>query len=178
MDNLYEYIIALVFIVSILSEIFGKKKKKKETSEPNETRNYEKESPVVIERTFEEIFGVKPPIPKQENANYQYRQSESEKNNREQKYNYDSNSYSKPELTSQKESFSQKYGNSLEIEKQTISYMPNQNTGYSKEEMKDFTDSIDHLKNSLFNYNSLRDYIVATEILNKPISLRRRCQRN
>ncbi|HPN38737.1 MAG TPA: hypothetical protein PL041_10055 [Melioribacteraceae bacterium] len=170
MDNIIEYLVAIIFIVSFLSELFGKKKKK---NEDKSSTTFEDDKPVIIstEKKYDPFefnlpdfndLETKSKKQKKFNKNYQ---------------NYEDSFKKDEELIKKKKSLIDEYEKSYVSESSIKQVVKSQKANYSSDELKNFSANINNTKNSLFNPVSIRDYIIASEILGKPISLKNRCRK-
>jgi len=169
MDNIVEYLVAIIFIISFLSEIFGKKKKQKDTNFPSK----DEEKPVIIlKEQNTNPFEIK--IPDFET----YDVFDKNKPKLQKNYqNFEEGFKKDEELVKKKRSLIEEYERSYRVEKPVKQSVKKNITAYSDSEIKAFTENINQTKNKLFNHTSIKDYIIATEILGKPVALRNKCRR-
>ncbi len=168
MDNIVEYLVAIIFIISFLSEIFGKKKKK---GEKKTTTSYEDDKPIIISHDREELpFEIKLP------DIFDIEKAKKKKSNKE--YQAFEDSFKKDEeIIKKKRSLIDEYENSFRTEKPVRQPIKKDSKNYSSAEIQAFTKNINNTKEKFFNNESIRDFIIASEILNKPIALRNKCRR-
>ncbi len=177
MDNIIEYLVAIIFIISFLSEIF-KKKKGGTTVPPSNSKKSQDQDTYSIPDRLDDAFRIKvqkgKPVQKKMDS---YVSATIGKTNPYQtQYSYDTSISAKDAIITSEDSLIQRYEKRKNSES-TIPSFVNQNTAYSTEQMQDFKDNINDIKKELFNYSSLRDFVVVSEVLGKPLALRKKCQR-
>lgn len=181
MDNFFEYLVAIIFIISFLSEIF--KKKKGGTKVPPETSSQNSsDERVVISDPLEEMLQAKKQKAKSRQQNEQQNYSKQNYKLDDFIYNpekeFKENQYISYENSKPKESLIQQYEKAKKVDKpNSASAKINQNTGYTEQELLDYTNKINETKSELLNHSNLKEFFIVSEILAKPISLRKKCQR-
>lgn len=172
MDNLVEYLVAIVFIISFLIELFGNKDKKpkndNKSSKPNDD-NIKNQDTKIFSRKYDDYYS--------ENDKYAIKKSYEIEKKKEKRSNVEAKKRNN-ELIKNKKSIIEEYENfNSTEEKVTKKVVSQKNAGYSEQEVKVFTENINNTKQNLFNRTTLKDFIIAYEILNKPLALRNRCRR-
>jgi hypothetical protein len=168
MDNIIEYLVAIIFIISFLSELFGKKKNKGGEIPPTIDKD---EDTVIIKdrkKDFPFEFNIPDPLgtekPKKKRTKKNYQSFEE--------------SYKKTEeLIKKKKSLIEEYENSFRTSKTIKQNSQKSHSMYTADEIEAFTKNMNNTKLNLFNHQSIRDFIIASEILNKPVALRNRCRK-
>jgi predicted RND superfamily exporter protein len=169
MDNIVEYLVAIIFIISFLSEIFGKKKKQKDANFP---KNDEEKPVTIFKEHKNNSFEIN--IPDLETYDvFDKNRPKSKKNYQ----NFEEGFKKDEELVKKKRSLIEEYERSYRDEKPEKQSVKKNINAYSDSEMKAFTENINQTKNKLFNHTSIKDYIIATEILGKPVALRNKCRK-
>ena len=182
MDNFFEYLIAVIFIISFLSEIF--KKKKGGTKVPPKTSNNNStDDSVLLSDPLEELLKAK--RQKIKNRQQAEQQTYTQTNVKLDDYIYNpekefnDNQYANYEKSKTKESLIQHYEKAIKVEKLIAvnNDKMNENSGYSEKEILDYQNKINETKKELLNPSNLKEFFIVSEILAKPISLRKKCQR-
>lgn len=181
MDNFFEYLVAIIFIISFLSEIFKKKKGGTKVPPQNSSENSSDDS-VVISDPLEEMLRAKKQKAKSRQQNQQQNYSKPNYKLDDFVYNpekeFKENQYISYENSKPKESLIQQYEKAKKSEKTVAaSSKNNQNTGFTEQELLEYQNKINETKKELLNPSNLKEFFIVSEILAKPISLRKKCQR-
>lgn len=186
MDNIFELIIFFFVIYSILSSLFGKKKKKPQTEQRKKPVQY-RSKPEPQQRTqtsqqsnkdiLEELFGFKIPQPESEPQS-----SRSEKYNENLEYSSWDPEKEFEKKVKQRESIEYRniekdipdinYDKVASLEKKQI--VKTKSSVQAYEAIKSTNKRAAGLRKKLNNPESFRDLFIVSEIINKPKALRSR----
>jgi len=152
MDNLFDYLIILFFILSAFGSLFKKKPQQKSGTAKTQTVKRDKNYSMNPERVYKDPFDIDSPKPKvADKENYNYFDSLSTKEDSFEK----SVEFSEPVKTSKEKQIPTK--KTKERNDENILYAP---------ELKS------DIKRKLKIVNSVREAFLLSEILNKPKALR------
>ncbi|MFH0735084.1 MAG: hypothetical protein V1773_08845 [bacterium] len=178
MDNLVEYLVAIIFIISFLSEMFKKKKKGGTTVPSSDSPKIKVDDNYSVPDSLDDIFKLRTqtnkPVPKKLN-NY-VSATLGKKDNYQDKRTFDRTTLGNSPIINSEESLIEKYERKKKLDS-GIPTFAKQKPGQLKNETNLFADSTNQIKHQLFNHQSLRNYIVVSEILAKPLALRKKCQK-
>ncbi len=186
MDNLYEYILVIFLIISFLNGIFGKKKKKEQQARQREQEarpvpsgNKSRKSD---RDTLEEILGIKLPIPEEEkeeraqvrgnqswNPEEEFRAESPKPQQRQVQREFRKSSEqitAEKRLERAKREIEKKKAEVYDID--TLIPLPDNSPGAMGESKR-----ITALRKKLQQPDSMRDIIIAAEILKRPGKFRR-----